>query len=182
MLRQVSLLVGCALAFGAPVFAQNWDGYRVCLEDNAGAQIEIAQLKGNAQGYEVEMDEDAFSDHFLSMRPFKCIEGPEKTWCHVPYPYTIVRQTTQDLTDLEYDFLFVWKGRTEYGIDMWNGVYYRLQSDGDGYVGHLHEMNMDIIAAPPDDGILRPIRDVDLEEVDAESHWLPRLRIFGPDG
>ncbi len=171
------LFVSAMAAAPLTAWAAEWDGRRVLLETADGQQIEIATLSGGPKGYSVTMNDAAFSDHFLSMRPFKCVEGPEKTWCHVPYPYDINRTAESDLTDLEYDFLFVWKGKTEYGIDMWNGVYYLLEPEGDAFVGRLHEMNMDILAAPPDDGNLRPVRDVDLEESDPESHWLPVLRI-----
>ena len=124
--------------------------------------------------YEIEMRAAPFTDHFLSMRPFKCLEGALKHWCHVPYPYEIKRVATpEDLTDLEYDLLFIWKGASEYGINMWNGVYYRLELDGDRLVGRLHEIDMDTLSAPPDDGDLRPVREQDLEEGDPDSHWLP---------
>ena len=151
------------------------DGKRVYLEAEDGTRIEIATLAGTAEAYEMTLNDAVFSDHFLSMRPFRCIEGTDKTWCHVPYPYEIRRDLRADLIDLEYDFLFVWKGRTDYGIDMWNGVYYRLESHGDGMVGRMHEMDMDKLAVPPDAGVLRPIRDVDLEQADPDSHWLPRM-------
>lgn len=164
------------------VGAGPWDGHRVLLETGQGDQIEIATLKGGPDGYSVAMTDAAFSDHFLSMRPFKCVEGPQKTWCHVPYPYDIKRTASQDLVDLEYDFLFVWKGKTEYGINMWNGVYYVLENDGPGFVGTLHEVNMDLLAAPPEDGNLRPLRAKDLEPSDPDSHWLPVLRIVAADG
>nr|MDJ0640618.1 hypothetical protein [Paracoccaceae bacterium] len=114
-------------------------------------------------------------DHFLSMRPFKCLEGPEKHWCHVPYPYEIRRDLSADLTDLEYDFLFLWKAATDYGIDTWNGVYYRLEADGAGFAGTLHELDLGQLAVPPAAGELRPIAEKDLHEADPESHWLPRL-------
>ncbi len=161
----------------AQATADALDGRKVFLEEIDGSRIEIATLSGSAESYAVEMNDGAFSDHFLSMRPFKCLDGPEKTWCHVPYPYPIKRDVTGDLIDLEYDFLFVWKGRTDYGIDMWNGVYYRLGPDGEDFVGHMHEINMDMLAVPPDEGELRPIRDVHLEEAEPESHWLPKLVI-----
>lgn len=173
-----SVVFGLILsALPAMTSAGEWDGMQVHLETQDGNQINIATLSGAPLQYSVSMNETAFSDHFLSMRPFKCVDGPEKTWCHVPYPYDIKRSATADLVDLEYDFLFVWKGKTEYGIDMWNGVYYKLQPDGDGYVGRMHEMDMDILAVPPDAGELRPVRDVHLEEADPDSHWLPVLRI-----
>lgn len=40
-------------------------------------------------GYRVDWDDSKFGDFFLSMRPFKCLEGSEKLWCRVDYPYDI---------------------------------------------------------------------------------------------
>ena len=130
------------------------------------------------KGYSVSWDEGRFGDHFLSMRPFKCLEGAEKHWCHVPYPYAIRREVSEDdLTDLEYDLLFLWKGATEYGINMWNGVYYILEVEGDRLVGQLHEVDMEPLGVPPEEGDLRPIRPGDLHEADPEGHWLPMVVI-----
>ncbi|MGH1356167.1 MAG: hypothetical protein ACRBBS_13920 [Thalassovita sp.] len=135
-------------------------------------------LDGPGSGYSLRFEDVKFGDHFLSMRPFKCLEGPEKYWCHVPYPYENRRQVrADDLTDLEYDLLFLWKGATEYGINMWNGVYYQLEIDEDRIVGTLREMDMETLAVPPEAGNLRPIDPDDLHEADAASHWLPRLVI-----
>ncbi len=136
-------------------------------------QIQFEEA-GEGADYTINWKDAAFADHFLSMRPFKCVEGPDKHWCHVPYPYQIRRHVSRsDLTDLEYDLLFLWKGATDYGINMWNGVYYRLRTDGDRIVGELHEMDMDTLSAPPPEDELRPILEKDLHESDAESHWLP---------
>ncbi len=134
--------------------------------------------EGKTSPYKIEWRDDAFSDHFLSMRPFKCLQGDRKHWCRVPYPYENRRRVgTTDLTDLEYDLLFIWKGSKEYGINMWNGVYYKLKAEKGRLVGMLHEMDMDKLSAPPDDGNLRPIRDAYLEPGEPESHWLPQLAI-----
>ncbi|KUJ80533.1 hypothetical protein AVO45_05660 [Ruegeria marisrubri] len=154
----------------------------VWLVDGEGRRTEIATVTfspgGEETGYAIDWNEDVFSDHFLSMRPFKCLEGPDKHWCHVPYPYDIRRQVSpDDLTDLEYDFLFLWKGASEYGINMWNGVYYRLEASGDRLTGRLHELDMDLLSAPPAPGTLRPLSEGDLHEADPDSHWLPRLLI-----
>ena len=128
--------------------------------------------------YQFALNDEVFTDHFLSMRPFKCLESPEKHWCYVPYPYEITRKvSTEDLTDLEYDLLFVWKGATEYGINLWNGVYYKLTVDGDRLVGQIYEMDMDRLGVPPDAGDLRPIEEKHLEEGDPDSHWLPTVVI-----
>lgn len=34
--------------------------------------------------YQIAWRNDAFSGHFLSMRPFKCIVGQSKHWCRLP--------------------------------------------------------------------------------------------------
>lgn len=154
------------------------DTRTVFLEAQDGSKIEVATLKIDPQGdYTVTMAETPFADHFLSMRPFRCLEGPGRHWCHVPYPYDIARNVSVDLTDLEYDFLFVWKEATEYGINMWNGVYYKLADEDGRLIGTLHEMDMDVLSAPPDAGDLRPLQAKDLHESDPDSHWLPRMVI-----
>lgn len=154
----------------------------ISLLDSEGGRIVIGTVtftpEGDARAYKIEWAEAPFSDHFLSMRPFRCLEGPAKHWCQVPYPYeNNHRVSAGDLTDLEYDLLFLHKGATEYGIDMWNGVYYRLSQDGDRLTGTLHEMDMGQLSAPPEGGNLRPITEKDLHESDPESHWLPRVVI-----
>lgn len=167
------ILTGCLMTTG--VVAEERQVY---LEAQDGTRIEIASLTLAGDGtYSVQMQEAAFTNHFLSMRPFKCLEGPAKYWCHVPYPYQIARDVSADLTDLEYDFLFLWKGAGEYGINMWNGVYYDLFEQDGVIVGTLHEMDMNLLAAPPDAGELRPLKAGDLHASDPDSHWLPRMVI-----
>lgn len=155
---------------------------QISLIDQAGERylIGTVNFRDDAAGsrYRFTLNDTGFKDHFLSMRPFKCLEGQDKHWCYVPYPYTNKRTVSErDLTDLEYDLLFVWKGATDYGINMWNGVYYKLTTDGGQIVGTLHEMDMDTLSAPPAEGDFRPLTAGDLHEADPESHWLPRLVI-----
>ena len=170
------LLTAAMVVAGVSGPASGFDGAReVFLQSADGTRIKVADLTVDAGRYAVTLAEAPFTDHFLSMRPFRCLEGADKHWCHVPYPYENRRDISDDLTDLEYDFLFLWKGATEYGINMWNGVYYVLEEDGDRLIGTLHEMDMDILAVPPEAGDLRPVTPVDLEPGDPDSHWLPML-------
>ena len=74
-------------------------------------------------------------------------------------------------------FLSLWKGSTEYGINMWNGAYYKLGEDDGRLIGTLHEMDMDVLSAPPDAGNLRPLEAKHLHESDPDGHWLPRMVI-----
>lgn len=152
------------------------------LVDQNGESHQVATIVFDSAGkditYSIDWHEEAFADHFLSMRPFKCFEGPDKYWCRVPYPYEIRRSVSkQDFTDLEYDLLFVWKGSNEYGVNLWNGIYYKLAEQDNQLVGTLHEMDMDKLGVPPEAGDLRPVGETDLEAGDPDSHWLPRLVI-----
>lgn len=150
----------------------------ISLADADGNPIIVGQIRfepaEEGWNYAITWDEVVFANHFLSMRPFRCLEGDDTHWCHVPYPYENRRRITEsDLTDLEYDLLFLWKGATEYGINLWNGIYYRMEIDGERLVGHLHEIDMGTLSAPPENGNLRPIVESDLHIAEPESHWLP---------
>ncbi|WP_170785527.1 hypothetical protein [Ruegeria lacuscaerulensis] len=183
MRRLFSSILLLGLASALPSVAKPLTGQKeIFLVDDAGHRILIGYVKFSQNGettiYDLEFNDEVFSEHFLSMRPFKCLEGPDKHWCHVPYPYELQRYVSaEDLTDLEYDLLFIHKGATEYGINMWNGIYYRLNADGDHLVGQLHEMDMDVLSAPPEAGNLRPIKHDDIHESDPDSHWLPGIVI-----
>ncbi|MEE3316336.1 MAG: hypothetical protein VX202_01120 [Pseudomonadota bacterium] len=166
------LILGVIVAF--PAGAETRHAY---LEQVDGTRVEIAEIRFDGPTYEIVMADAVFSDHFLSMRPFKCLTNDQKHWCHLPYPYEIKRDISANLTDLEYDFLFVWKGATEYGINLWNGVYYQLTEVESGYVGTMHELNLDPLGVPPEAGELRPINRADMDPADPDSHWLPRLVI-----
>lgn len=150
----------------------------VFLETETGDRITIAKIHTDPDGYyELTMSETVFTNHFLSMRPFKCLEGPSKHWCHVPYPYPLERNVSAVATDLEYDFLFLWKSAGEYGINMWNGVYYVIDEASDGTLhGVMLEIDMNLLASPPPEGT-RPLKDSDLHKADVDSHWLPHLVI-----
>ena len=182
MVRKLGFALVLTGLFGPAAFAGSLEGTKtIRLHPVDGEPItvaEVAFLAGSDGTYSLRYDDTLFADHFLSMRPFKCLEGTEKLWCRVPYPYEIKRQASDnDLTDLEYELMFVWKNQGEYGIDLWNGVYYALAADGDRLVGTMHELDMNVLASPPEDGNLRPVTEDDLEEADTDSHWLPKLTI-----
>lgn len=183
-MRNLWAVMACALAVLLPMGLRAevpggmLDGARqVYLVEPDGTRHAVAQIDFAAPGYSLTWNDAMFEDAFLSMRPFKCLTGPQKHWCRVPYPYDNPRDLSGDLVDLEYDLLFLWKGAGEYGINMWNGVYYRLAPEGDRLIGTMHEMDMNILAAPPEDGVLRPVEAKDLELAEPDGHWLSRLII-----
>jgi hypothetical protein len=154
---------------------------QIVLEDDMGQTLTIGtlHLKPLDGGYRtrVEIDASVFEDQFLSMRPFKCLPRESETVCYLPYPYENRRVIhDDDLTDLEYDLLFLHKSPAEYGINAWNGFYYELSRTDDGFNGELRETDLNVLAAPPEAGELRPIKRSELFEA-SDKHWPRRLLI-----
>ena len=105
---------------------------RIWLVSTAGETLRIGRITfaadGDARQVAVTLDAPELKDEFLSMRPFRCVPGAKETWCHLAYPYDLKgRITADDLTDLEYSLLFLFKPPTGYGIDAWNGLYFKTR-------------------------------------------------------
>ncbi len=127
----------------------------------------------------VSIDGADFQDEFLSMRPFRCLPDRKEVWCHLAYPYKLRgRVTASDLTDLEYALLFLFKPPGDYGINAWNGLYFKLSLGADGVIsGAVHEVDLNVLAVPPEQDFARPVRAPDLNEVDPDSHRFARVEI-----
>jgi len=153
-------------------------GDKTILLSGAAGEVRLGSVSFAADGsYSLNLDDSLFGNHFLSMRPFKCMTGPQDMWCHLPYPYGKPdRLAGDDLRPLEYDLLFIHRKASDYGIDAWNGLYFALRRDGDGLIGALHEVDLNVLAAPPESDEL-PISHVDLSAADPDRHWLPHLEI-----
>jgi len=128
----------------------------------------------------VNIDTGVFTEHFLSMRPFRCIEGEAEWFCYLEYPYELRSVVTKDdLSDLEYQLLFIRKAPSEFGIDAWNGLYYKLTIEEDGSItGTLLEGDLNSLQSPPEEKFAKP---VDLEEFipgDKSKRLFPTLRIY----
>lgn len=129
--------------------------------------------------FEIALDASKFQDEFLSMRPFSCLPDAKQMWCHLAYPYDLKRRiTAADLTDLEYALLFLYKPPTGYGIDPWNGLYFKMTAQDDGAIaGALHDVNLDPLGTPPADRAARTILPADLTKSDPASRRFPRIEI-----
>ncbi len=156
--------------------------YQVFLQSNDQAvSLKIADLvlqqHGDHATYQVTMHEAQFGDYFLSMRPFKCMTDKASMLCHLAYPYPIERRISADnLNSLEHDFLFIRRKPTDYGIDPWHGLVYKLEKKGAEYVGVAHEVDLNILAVPPETDQL-PLLEAEVHEIDGDSLWLPRLLV-----
>lgn len=135
--------------------------------------------ENNAVFFKVDLDSSQFNDEFLSMRPFRCIDTPRERICHQPYPYPLERKiTNRDYSALEYDLMFIFQTPEQFNsIDAWNGIYYRLQKVEDELIGDLQAVDLNLIMAPPDPGINRPILPTDLTPLEPDTHYFQQLII-----
>jgi hypothetical protein len=137
----------------------------------------IFSNQGDKSDYEVKFVDKPFENQFLSMRPFQCIMGKKQVMCHVPYPYEANKHVTDDdLSLLSNDLLFLHKSPSEYGINMWNGIYYKLKMEGENIVGEVNEVDMNSIASPPDD-LNAPFPQDEIFEADVANYVYPKLLI-----
>ncbi|MGB8338699.1 MAG: hypothetical protein WCD07_10625 [Burkholderiales bacterium] len=120
-------------------------------------------------------DAKVFEERFLAMRPFICLDGEKHSYCHFPYrsPQII---NDNDLTDLEYQFMFLRKPRNAVSLDPTSGLYYELKKTANGFEGTLREVDMTPIIVPEGD-MTRPIKRQELFVSDPSGHWLPKLVI-----
>ncbi len=149
----------------------------------AGERLDIGQITfakdGDAASFEIKLDAPQFAEEFLSMRPFSCLAGAKETWCHLEYPYDLKRRiASDDLIDLEYALLFLFKPPAGYGIDPWNGLYFKLALAEDGSIGGaVYDVNLDPLGVPPEDRSARLIHQTDLTVSDPATHRFARIEI-----
>ncbi len=142
----------------ASIYLQPADGDEI----NIG-RVVFSPSGSSSSAFAVTLNNDVFTDHFLSMRPFRCLQGDTEWFCYLEYPYELRGIVTpDDLTDLEYQLLFIRKTPSEFGIDAWNGLYYKLVLEDDATLtGQLLEGDLNSLQSPPAEKYDRP---VDLEE------------------
>ena len=184
MNRALTLVV--SLFFSVSLLAADFPANAgIYLVDSMDVETKIGEVKftATAEGstaVSVDMDNNSFSEHFLSMRPFRCIEDESEWFCYLEYPYDL-RQliTTDDLSDLEYQLLFIKKLPSEFGIDAWNGLYYKLEHHTDGSItGKLLEGDLNVLQSPPDEKFAKPVDLGEFIEADQVKRLFPKLRIY----
>ncbi len=171
------LLLASSIAVGALAF----EGEKTVYAERAdGEPIAIGTVTftpdGDALTYSFDLDETVLSEHFLSMRPFKCLDLDRQTVCHLPYPYDLKGKVQPpDWRDLEYRLLFLFKDAGEYGINFANGYYFRFEQDGERLIGTRYETDMDQLASPPPEDVVYPLDETELYESEGAGHRLQRL-------
>ena len=140
--------------------------------------VEFKPAAKGMTGFTLTMDHGRFTDHFLSMKEFKCLESAEEVLCHVPYPYKNPGTVSDaNYAWLEHNLLFLFKQPRDFGAKLWNGLYFRLERDEAGLVGLPQAVDLNLISGPPDDLLTPPFNTGLRDDVAPGSHWITRLLI-----
>ena len=128
--------------------------------------------------FALQLDPAAFQDFFLSMKEFKCLEGPSELMCHVPYPYKHPGTVSDgQLAWLEHGLLFMFKRPSEFGAKLWNGLYFRFERTPQGLRGKAQAVDLNRISAPSATPDIPPYAPALRDEVRAGSRWIETLLI-----
>jgi hypothetical protein len=164
--------------------AQALEGSRqVVMHASDGSRLLIGQVQFTPQGdgssrFALKLDHTGFTDHFLSMREFKCLPGGTEITCYVPYPYPHPATVAPgQFAWLEHALLFMFKKPSDFGAKLWNGVYFELRADGNRLLGTPQAVDLNQISAPPARLDVPPLRKALRDDMPAGARWFVRLTI-----
>ena len=173
------LLFAC-VALAAPLDA----GMKsVKLHAKDGSSVDIGQVvfTPRADGrtaFVWKADTSRFTDHFLSMREFKCLPGQGEIMCLVPYPYAQPGHVAaNDLAWLEHSLLFMFKKQSELGAQLWNGVIWKLAADGNRLAGTPQAVDLNRIASPPAKTDVPPYGAAQRDDIPVTARWFNKITI-----
>ena len=173
-------LVAAGAATAAPLTGER----RIFLSNAAGERhlighVRFADAGSGRSSFEVTMA-PTMQEYFLAMRPFLCLTGPVQRLCWFPVKNEEALVNDSDLLPLEYALMFMRTRTHDLHVNPFNGLYYKLQREGDRLVGRLFEVDMAPFIAPdilPVEERKRPLKAADFFEADPGSNWLPVLTI-----
>lgn len=175
-----------ALSLAVPLLASAWElqGVKTLTvrpRDQAPIRIGSVTFEPRGDGrvaFRIELDHAQFTDHFLSMKEFKCLDGRVEIACHVPYPYAQPGTVAaNDLAWLEHSLLFLYKLPTDFGAKLWNGLYFRLERTEHGLVGRPQAVDLNLISAPPAKLNAPPYRPALRDDIAPGARWIDSLTI-----
>ena len=154
---------------------------QIIMLDSKNTELVIGTIEftpsDNGSQYSLHLDHGKFQDYFLSMKEMKCLEGPE-LMCQLPYPYSQPHTVTaDDFSWLSHDLLFMFKKKEEFGANFWNGLYFDMVIDNGEIKGTAQAVDLNLLAAPPEDLSVPPMGEWEREDIDLTKRWLPRLVI-----
>lgn len=129
-------------------------------------------------GFQVRLNTAVMTDHFLSMREFKCLPGASEITCVVPYPYAHPGTVGPGhLAWLEHNLLFLFKRPADFGAKLWNGIIFKFSETDTALVGRPQAVDLNAISAPPERPDEPPYAEVDRTDFPEGARWLMELRI-----
>ena len=155
----------------------------VKLHAKDGSSVDIGQVvfTPRADGrtaFVWKADTSRFTDHFLSMREFKCLPGQGEIMCLVPYPYAQPGHVAaNDLAWLEHSLLFMFKKQSELGAQLWNGVIWKLAADGNRLAGTPQAVDLNRIASPPAKTDVPPYGAAQRDDIPVTARWFNKITI-----
>jgi hypothetical protein len=153
--------------------AQLGDGSQLVL-----GTVDFAPAPNGTTQFKLSIDHKKLTDHFLSMREFKCLQGTNELTCYVPYPYANPRTIQgQDYSWLEHSLLFFYKAPRDFGAKLWNGMYFEFKQNGASLVGTPKAVDLDQISAPPEDLSRAPFAVDVRHDIPADARWVRSLVI-----
>ncbi len=171
--------MACGVTAAAPL-----EGHKqVVLYAGDSARVAIGQVlftprDDGTSAFVWKVDHTVFTDHFLSMREFKCWSGGTEILCHVPYPYPPPRTVSQDnLAWLEHARLFMFKEPSDSGAKLWNGLYWKLRVTAAGLEGTPKAVDLNVISAPPARGDVPPYKPALRDDMAPGARWFTRITI-----
>lgn len=187
--RPLAALLGLALGLVlglAPAAVRAWElvGTKTITAHTRDQQrivlgtVRFDPQPAGAVSFVIALDRARFTDHFLSMREFKCLDGPGEVVCHVPYPYPQpMSVTATDTAWLEHSLLFLYKLPTDFGAKLWNGLYFRFEPTDRGLLGRPQAIDLERISAPPSQPNVPPFRAALRDDVAPGARWIESLTI-----
>ena len=98
---------------------------RVFAVTREGEKLELGQVNfalddAGVTHFSLKLEGPPWSDYFLSMKEFKCLDGKKEVTCHVPYPYSNPQVVTnENFAWLEHSLLFLYKQPRDFGYRDW---------------------------------------------------------------
>lgn len=153
--------------------AHTTDGQAIAI-----GRVDFRPAADGRVAFTLDMDHQRLTDHFLSMKEFKCLGGATELACHVPYPYAQPGTVTErDFAWLEHSLLFLFKKPNEFSAKLWNGLYYRMALTDTGLVGLPQAIDLNRISAPPDNPAVPPYKPAYRDDVAPGARWIEKLTI-----
>jgi hypothetical protein len=180
LLRGSPFLLSACIALAGPLDAGT-KSVKLHAKDGSSVEIGTVTFTPRAEGrvsFVWKADTSRFTDHFLSMREFKCLPGQGEIMCLVPYPYaqpgTIA---ANEFAWLEHSLLFMFKKQSELGAQLWNGVIWKLAVTPTGLTGTPQAVDLNRIASPPARTDVPPFGVAQRDDIPPSARWFNKITI-----